>query len=276
MFKKILVCLDGSYLAEQILPFATAEALKFEGEIVLFRAYPENHYISVALPGFPSLPIETKGKEQEMAMAAVESETYLKGVAEDLLAHGGHDLILSIGQVVPHEVIGMANYNKNLFVGTGGTEGIHKSHFLGAVYGMEKLMGQADNPVRRLLNYASDHFIKHLPVVYVLTVIGRDGSGRLVMRGLFIGDDEEVFLKAAALSAKVNFDILDEPLRKVVVFLDPAEFKSTWLGNKSIYRTRMAIASCSFAVRTCSRPVRARRASPLPSSRKRDPVPNLR
>ncbi len=159
-----------------------------------------------------------------------------------LIYQGGHDLILSVGQVVPHEVIGMANYNKNLFVGTGGAEGINKSHFLGAVYGMEKLMGHADNPVRQLLNYASDHFIKHLPVIYVLTVIGRDDSGRLVMRGLYIGDDEQVFLKAAELSAKVNFDILDEPLKKVVVFLDPAEFKSTWLGNKSIYRTRMAIA----------------------------------
>lgn len=159
-----------------------------------------------------------------------------------LIYEGGHDLILSIGQVVPHEVIGMANYNKNLFVGTGGAEGINKSHFLGAVYGMERLMGHADNPVRRLLNYAADHFIRHLPVVYVLTVIGRDESGRLVMRGLYVGDDEEVFLRAAELSAKVNFDILDEPLKKVVVFLDPAEFKSTWLGNKSIYRTRMAIA----------------------------------
>ncbi len=159
-----------------------------------------------------------------------------------LIYQGGHDLILSVGQVVPHEVIGMANYNKNLFVGTGGAEGINKSHFLGAVYGMEKLMGHADNPVRQLLNYASDHFIKHLPVIYVLTVIGRDDSGRLVMRGLFIGDDEQVFLRAAELSARVNFDILEEPLKKVVVFLDPAEFKSTWLGNKSIYRTRMAIA----------------------------------
>jgi nickel-dependent lactate racemase len=159
-----------------------------------------------------------------------------------LIYQGGHDLILSVGQVVPHEVIGMANYNKNLFVGTGGAEGINKSHFLGAVYGMEKLMGHADNPVRQLLNYASDHFIPHLPVIYVLTVIGRDESGRLVMRGLFIGDDEQVFLRAAELSARVNFDILDEPLKKVVVFLDPAEFKSTWLGNKSIYRTRMAIA----------------------------------
>ncbi|MBN1143929.1 MAG: DUF2088 domain-containing protein [Bacteroidales bacterium] len=159
-----------------------------------------------------------------------------------LVYQGGHDLILSIGQVVPHEVIGMANYNKNLFVGTGGSEGINKSHFVGAVYGMERLMGKADNPVRSLLNYASEHFISHLPLVYVHTVVGRSEKGDLVVRGLFIGDDVEVFTRAADLSLKVNFTALDKPLKKVVVYLDPTEFKSTWLGNKSIYRTRMAIA----------------------------------
>jgi nickel-dependent lactate racemase len=159
-----------------------------------------------------------------------------------LVFNGGHDLILSVGQVVPHEVIGMANYNKNLFIGTGGPEGINKSHFLGAVYGMENIMGKAINPVRSLLNYASANFITHLPVVYVHTVIGRDKTGKLVIRGLFIGDDEEVFTLAAELSLKVNFSVLDKPLKKVVVYLDPSEFKSTWLGNKSVYRTRMAMA----------------------------------
>ena len=159
-----------------------------------------------------------------------------------LVSNGGHDLILSIGQVVPHEVIGMASYNKNLLVGTGGPEGINKSHFLGAVYGMEKIMGKYNNPVRNLLNYASSLFMSHLPVVYVHTVIGRDDAGVLVIRGLYIGDDEDVFRLAAELSLKVNFTILDKPLRKAVVYLDPAEFHSTWLGNKSIYRTRMAMA----------------------------------
>ncbi len=160
-----------------------------------------------------------------------------------LVFNGGHDLILSVGQVVPHEVVGMANYNKNLFVGTGGPEGINKSHFIGAVYGMERMMGKTDTPVRKLLNYASENFISHLPVVYIHTVIGRDEEGKLVIRGLFIGDDEEVFRLAAELSIKVNFIVVEKPLKKVVVYLDPAEFKSTWLGNKSIYRTRMALAS---------------------------------
>jgi nickel-dependent lactate racemase len=158
-----------------------------------------------------------------------------------LLVTGGFDLILSIGQVVPHEVVGMANYNKNIFVGTGGQEGINKSHFLGAAYGMEKMMGRADTPVRRVLNYASENFGKDLPVVYVQTVIGKDENDKLVMRGLFIGDDYECFERAAELSLEVNFEMLDKPLKKVVVYLDPSEFKSTWLGNKSIYRTRMAI-----------------------------------
>ena len=159
-----------------------------------------------------------------------------------LVFNGGHDLILSVGQVVPHEVIGMANYNKNLFVGTGGSEGINKSHFIGAVYGMERIMGKADNPVRSLLNYASVHFTSHLPIVYIHTVIGYDVTGKLVVRGLFIGDDNEVFRLASELSLKVNFNVLDKPLKKVVVYLEPDEFKSTWLGNKSIYRTRMAMA----------------------------------
>jgi nickel-dependent lactate racemase len=159
-----------------------------------------------------------------------------------LLRDGGHDLILSIGQVVPHEVVGMANYNKNIFVGTGGSIGIHRSHFLGAVYGMERMMGRADTPVRRVLNYASDHFATGLPIVYVQTVVGKNDAGKLVVRGLYIGDDVECFELAAALSLKVNFKMLDREIKKAVVFLDPHEFRSTWLGNKSVYRTRMALA----------------------------------
>jgi len=158
-----------------------------------------------------------------------------------LLVEGDFDLILSLGQVVPHEVIGMANYNKNIFVGTGGAEGINKSHYLGAVYGMERIMGRADSPVRRVLNYASQHFAKDLPLVYVQTVVSVTDQGP-VTRGLYIGDDSECFEKAATLSLQVNFQMLDQPLKKAVVYLDPHEYKSTWLGNKSIYRTRMAMA----------------------------------
>ena len=159
-----------------------------------------------------------------------------------LLLEGNYDLILSIGQVVPHEVVGMANHNKNILVGTGGVEGINKSHYVGAAYGMEKMMGHADTPVRRIFNYASEEYLKDLPIVYVLTVVGVNKVGKLQTYGLFVGDSLDVFDMAAKLSLQVNFQMVDEPLDKVVVWLDPKEFKSTWLGNKSIYRTRMAIA----------------------------------
>ena len=160
---------------------------------------------------------------------------------DKLLVEGDFDLILSIGQVVPHEVVGMANYNKNIFIGTGGPEGINKSHYLGAVFGMEKMMGRVDTPVRKVLNYASDHFAADLPIVYVLTVVEATDRGPIT-RGLFIGDDMDCFNSAAQLSRQVNISLLDEPLRKVVVYLSPDEFKTTWLGNKSIYRARMAMA----------------------------------
>ncbi|HEY5328315.1 MAG TPA: lactate racemase domain-containing protein [Acidobacteriaceae bacterium] len=160
-----------------------------------------------------------------------------------LLRDGGHDLILSIGQVVPHEVVGFANGSKNIFVGTGGVMGIHRSHFLGAVYGMERMMGRADTPVRRVLNYASEHFGGMMPqIVYVQTVVNKNAKCELVMRGLYIGDDTECFELAAELSLKCNFLMMDREMHKAVVFLDPHEFHSTWLGNKSVYRTRMALA----------------------------------
>ncbi len=161
---------------------------------------------------------------------------------DKLVAGGNHDLVLSIGQVVPHEVVGMANHNKNVLIGTGGKEGINKTHFLGAAYGLERIMGRADTPVKRVLNYGADHFAKNIPIIYVLTVIDKDDKDNAVVKGLFIGDDIECFQLAAELSLKVNFFMLDKPLKKVVVYLDPTEFKTTWLGNKSVYRTRMAIA----------------------------------
>lgn len=160
-----------------------------------------------------------------------------------LLLDPSFDLILSIGQVVPHEVIGMANYTKNIFVGVGGAEGINKSHFLGASYGMERIMGRARTPVRDVLEYARTQFIHDLPIVYILTIRAKDEeTGEVVTRGLFIGDDFECFEMASKLSLETNFIMVDHEIRKCLVWLDPAEFKSTWLGNKAIYRTRMALA----------------------------------
>ena len=169
---------------------------------------------------------------------------YSVRIEVDKLLFAGYDLILSVGQIVPHEVVGMANFTKNVVVGAGGSDMINKSHFLGAAYGMERMMGRIDTPVRRLFNYAADTFLRDLPIAYVLTVMQKNPSGPgMVMRGLYVGDDMETFTLGARLSQKVNLDLLDRPLKKVVVYLDPHEFKSTWLGNKAVYRTRMAMAN---------------------------------
>jgi nickel-dependent lactate racemase len=155
----------------------------------------------------------------------------------------GYDLILSVGQIVPHEVVGMANYTKNIVVGAGGADMINKSHFLGAAYGMERMMGRIETPVRRLFNFAMEHFLRGLPINFVLTVMEKNkAGGGMIMRGLYVGDDMETFTLGSRLSQKVNLDLLGQPLKKVVVYLDPHEFKSTWLGNKAVYRTRMVMA----------------------------------
>ena len=152
----------------------------------------------------------------------------------------GYDLILSVGQVVPHEIVGMANHAKNLFVGVGGSDMINQSHMVGAVYGMERIMGKDRTPVREIFDYALERFLGGRPIVFMLTVTTAPG-GRIRTHGLFIGDTRRTLEEAAALSQEKNIRFLDRGIRKCVVYLDPSEFHSTWLGNKAVYRTRMAI-----------------------------------
>ncbi len=157
-----------------------------------------------------------------------------------LIIDQSYDLIISIGQVVPHEVAGMANYSKNIFVGCGGSNMINQSHMLGAFYGMERIMGRDHSPVRKVFDYAEENFIKDVPLVYVLTVTTQN-EGKTVIHGLFIGRKRRLFEEAVRLSQEKNLISVKKPFSKVVVYLDEKEFKSTWLGNKAIYRTRMAI-----------------------------------
>ena len=158
-----------------------------------------------------------------------------------LLLDPSYDLILSVGQVVPHEVVGMANYGKNIFVGCGGSSMINSSHMLGAFYGMERIMGRDFSPVRRVFDYAQEHFLSNIPLVYVLTTTTNKGD-EVTIHGLYIGTERAQFEAAVKKSQQINLTHMNKRLEKVVVYLDPREFKSTWLGNKAIYRTRMAIA----------------------------------
>ena len=152
-----------------------------------------------------------------------------------------YDLILSVGQVVPHEVVGMANYTKNIVVGCGGSRFINRSHMLGAFYGLERIMGRDHSPVRKVFDYTEAHFISKLPVEYVLTVTVTEGEKTNIL-GLYIGKDRDGFTRAVRLSQKHNLIYLPRPMQTCVVWLDEREFHSTWLGNKAVYRTRMAMA----------------------------------
>ena len=211
--------------------------------------------IADMFPGTPRSLFRDHDWRNDVRTIGVVPSSYVKEVSEGkldyemnaqvnkLLLDDSFDLILSIGQVVPHEVIGMANYTKNIFVGVGGSDFINKSHYIGACYGMERIMGRAKSPVRDVFEYAKVHYAQNIPIVYVLTVRAKDeASGQMVTRGLFVGDDFECFQKAADLSLETNFIMVDHQIKKCIVYLDPTEFKSTWLGNKSVYRTRMAIA----------------------------------
>lgn len=157
------------------------------------------------------------------------------------IVSGEYDLIISVGQVVPHEVVGMANYSKNIFVGCGGSSMINSSHMLGAFYGLERIMGKDFSPVRRVFDYAEEHFLGDVPLMYVLTCTTNTGD-KTNIHGLYIGRSRENFEMAVEQSQKINLIHMDRPIKKAVVYLDPREFKSTWLGNKAVYRTRMAIA----------------------------------
>ncbi|MCK4325828.1 DUF2088 domain-containing protein [bacterium] len=159
-----------------------------------------------------------------------------------MVIENDYDLIINIGHVVPHEVLGFANHNKNYFIGLGGKETICASHMMAACCGIENNLGQLITPVRACYNKAEEDYLNKLPDVYVLIVMARNEEQELVPTGLYVGDDMETYLMAAGRSKEQNITVFDEPIKKIVAVMQADEFKSTWVANKAIYRTRMALA----------------------------------
>lgn len=166
------------------------------------------------------------------------------------LVSGGYDIVVAAGQVVPHEVAGFGGYTKHLVVGLGGRDVIHRTHLIAAVYGIEETLGQADVPVRRLLDLAFDRFLApRCRTLYVLTVVeAAEAAEGGVLRGLYAGEGGTgapggaAFAAASALSAEVNVMHVAAPFDVCLAYMSPLEFHSTWLANKAIYRTRLAMA----------------------------------
>lgn len=158
------------------------------------------------------------------------------------LVSDDYDLVLSVGQVVPHEVIGFANHSKNVCIGCGGGGMLHQSHFLGAVCGIEKVLGVADTPVRRLMDQGFYDYVRpQTDLRFVLTIVEDTAEGPQLAAAT-AGEGQDCFRWAAAISAEKNLTKVDRPIDRAVVWLDPREFTSTWLGNKAVYRTRKAMA----------------------------------
>ncbi len=216
-------------------PMTKEECLAFFGEDVPFESIIVHNWRKDVVK-IGEVPGEFVSEVSEGLV-----DTKIDVEVNKLIIDKSYDLIISIGQVVPHEVVGMANYSKNIFVGCGGSNMINSSHMLGAFYGMERIMGRDFSPVRKVFDYAQENFLSDVPLLFVLTVTTNKGDETYI-HGLFIGSKRDVFEEAVELSRQINLTHVDEPFKKVVVYLDGREFKSTWLGNKAVYRTRMAIA----------------------------------
>ena len=152
------------------------------------------------------------------------------------------DLVINVGHVVPHEVLGFANHNKNYFIGLGGKETICAAHMLAATCGIENNLGCLVTPTRACFNKAEDDLLGGLPDLYVQVVLARDEQDELVHTGVFVGDDLETYLAAARQSREQNITVFEEPVQKMVCVMQADEFVSTWVANKAVYRTRMALA----------------------------------
>lgn len=152
------------------------------------------------------------------------------------------DLIVHVGHVVPHEVLGFANHNKNWFIGLGGKRLLGAAHMASAVYGIENNLGNLLTPVRSCFDHAEERFLGHLPDVYFQVVMDYDAEARLRHTGVYVGDGVDTYQAAARASAEQNITVFDAPVRKIVAVMQADEFRATWVANKAVYRTRMAIA----------------------------------
>ncbi|MBN2473942.1 MAG: DUF2088 domain-containing protein [Pirellulales bacterium] len=163
-------------------------------------------------------------------------------VVNRMLMQESWDLVINIGHVVPHEVLGFANHNKNYFIGLAGKEMICAAHMAAACCGIENNLGTLTTPVRACFNKAEGDFLGALPDLYVQVVMARNEQDELVHTGVYVGDDPDTYLQAARQSRRQNITVLDEPIDKVVCVMQGDEFFSTWVANKAVYRTRMALA----------------------------------
>ena len=160
-------------------------------------------------------------------------ETAVPVSLNKLLATGIYDTILVFGATVPHEVAGFAGGAKYFFPGVAGPELTHTTHWLGALAGIENIIGRVDTPTRRLIEAATDLIAAR--IISLNTVISRTSDDELVTYALFTGDIREAFRRAAEVSRKVHIRYTGRKYKKVVALLDP-HYDELWVGGKASYK----------------------------------------
>ena len=150
-----------------------------------------------------------------------------------LLAPGIYDTVIVFGATVPHEVAGFAGGAKYLFPGVAGPELTHMTHWLGALAGIENIIGQVDTPTRRLIEAATD--LIQARIISLNTVVTRTSDDELVTYALFGGDIREAFRRAAEVSRQVHIRYTGRKYKKVIALLDP-HYDELWVGGKASYK----------------------------------------
>ncbi len=146
-----------------------------------------------------------------------------------------HDLILILGPVFPHEVVGFSGGAKYLFPGISGGEFLHFFHWLGAVITCKRIIGVKDTPVRRMIHRAMREI--PVPMHCLAMVVGLDGS----LCGFFAGDLEGAWSRAVDLSSMVHVVNKDRPYR-VVLGQSPAMYEEIWTAGKVMYKLEQVVA----------------------------------
>jgi lactate racemase len=144
-----------------------------------------------------------------------------------------YDLILILGATVPHEVAGFSGGAKYFFPGISGAELTNATHWIGALAGIEKIIGRIETPTRHLIEQAADHITAE--IINFSSSVSRNPDDQLVTHALFAGDLRLSFRRAAKISREINVKFIDRKYKRVIAVLDK-HYTDLWTGGKASYK----------------------------------------
>jgi nickel-dependent lactate racemase len=146
-----------------------------------------------------------------------------------------YDLILILGPVFPHEVVGFSGGAKYLFPGISGGELLHFFHWLSAVMTCKEIIGKKETPVRQVIHKATEKI--NLPIHCLAMVVKPDAG----LHGFFAGDVKEAWSAAADVSSKIHIVVKEKPYR-IVLGKAPEMYDEIWTGGKVMYKLEQVVA----------------------------------